>query len=858
MPENPQQFTHGDYTIGWICALPETELVAAAAMLDEEHPVLPAADLWDTNSYILGRIGEHNVVIACLPAETTGKVSAATVAKDMLRSFPAVRFGLMVGIGGGAPYYGAQRDNDAKYSGDEEEDSEVNLEEIRDIRLGDVIISLHSKSTEAVVQYDFGKSLQEKQFVQTGGKLNKPPAVVLSAVAILQQQHKRKGNKVSELLMEAERNNPGMSESFRYPGSVKDRLFKSEIVHKEDRKSCKACCGPNNINLVRRPDRHTSAPRIHYGTIGSADQVMKDAVLRDQWAQKEKIICFEMEAAEQLRDEVLSWLSPLDYNAKQNDTFTRHTPGTGTWLLNTSSFTTWIETPRQTLYCPGIPGAGKTVLASVVIEHLRQMLHDKNAATAFIFCAYNEHWKTEDLIACLLKQLTCQMPSLPDEVKKLYELYRVQKTTPRKYYLIQTLVSISSSFPRVFVVVDAIDECPDDSRADFIDAIMKIKPWANILVTSRPIASIERLLHWDLREPIRAIDEDITTYIEAEISNQIFTLSSDLSRKPELCSRIVTQIVASAEGMFLHAQFHVKYLAPKHNIRDLREALENLPKTSGKIYEKAMERVQSQEKDTTALAMKTLLCVVGAARPLHIREIQHALAVRETDQNINDEALTAPNYLLSICAGLLTVDEESNIIRLVHYTAQEYFKENEYKYFSNAQAEIASICLRYLSLEVFSQGYCPTDEQYETRAKTHVLLEYATKNLGKHISGEIEDKVIQSAVKLFSNKSKVSSATQAAFIQTQQYGRNSQVFPRDFYGIHYASYLGWADVINQLLVSYEKEVDLQDSYSRTPLSWAAENGHKAVVKLLLDTGRQGGCVFKRYNSPDTSIMGCKE
>ena len=80
-------------------------------MLDEEHPVLPAADPQDANSYLLGKIGSHNVVIACLPAEKTGTVSAAIVAKDMLRSFKAVRFGLMVGIGGGAPYYGVA-DND--------------------------------------------------------------------------------------------------------------------------------------------------------------------------------------------------------------------------------------------------------------------------------------------------------------------------------------------------------------------------------------------------------------------------------------------------------------------------------------------------------------------------------------------------------------------------------------------------------------------------------------------------------------------------------------------------------------------------------------------------------------------------
>jgi nucleoside phosphorylase len=107
-----QQYTHHDYTVRWICALLKTELVTASAMLDERHPILPAADPHDANSYLIGnigKIGNHNVVIACLPAEITGKVSAATVATDMVRSFPSIRFGLMVGIGGGVPYRASKR-----------------------------------------------------------------------------------------------------------------------------------------------------------------------------------------------------------------------------------------------------------------------------------------------------------------------------------------------------------------------------------------------------------------------------------------------------------------------------------------------------------------------------------------------------------------------------------------------------------------------------------------------------------------------------------------------------------------------------------------------------------------------------
>jgi nucleoside phosphorylase len=270
-------------------------------MLDEKHPVLPAIDPHDSNSYVLGRIGDHNVVIACLPAETTGKVSAATVAKDMIRSFPAVRFGLMVGIGGGAPYYGAGvitnrlKVKETEDSEDSEE-SDDDPEDIRDIRLGDVVISLHSKSSDAVVQYDFGKSLQERKFILSGGRLNKPPSIVLSAVAHLRAQHEMEGHQILKTLSTILSSYPLLATKFHHPGSQKDYLFKPEFVHQAGKKTCKSCRSLES-NLVKRGIRPDDSPRLHYGTIGSADQVMKDALLRDEWAREEGIICFEMEAA---------------------------------------------------------------------------------------------------------------------------------------------------------------------------------------------------------------------------------------------------------------------------------------------------------------------------------------------------------------------------------------------------------------------------------------------------------------------------------------------------------------------------------------------------------------------------------
>ncbi len=89
---------------------------------------------------------------------------------------------------------------------------------------------------------------------------------------------------------------PLLAPEFEYQGASKDQLFRTEFIHKGAKKSCESCRGPDDVNLVKREDRGTS-PVLHYGTIGSADQVMKDSALRDKWAKTRNITCFEMEAA---------------------------------------------------------------------------------------------------------------------------------------------------------------------------------------------------------------------------------------------------------------------------------------------------------------------------------------------------------------------------------------------------------------------------------------------------------------------------------------------------------------------------------------------------------------------------------
>lgn len=256
-----------DYTVGIICAI-ATEFAAACALLDKEHTLLPRRSHHDDNAYTLGEIGDHNVVIATLPSGKYGIASAAVVAKDMLHSFPFIRIGLMVGIGGGAPT------------------SE------HDIRLGDVVVG------RGILQYGYGKAIQGRKF-KIKGSLNSPPTELLTALSKLEANHKIKGHQIAQSVSAMIRKNPRMKTEYECPGTGEDRLFEAESVHAHDNRPCNISCNSSAPPIIERRTRtpNENNPAVHYGRIASSDMLMKDAKWRDTLANEHDVLCFEMEAA---------------------------------------------------------------------------------------------------------------------------------------------------------------------------------------------------------------------------------------------------------------------------------------------------------------------------------------------------------------------------------------------------------------------------------------------------------------------------------------------------------------------------------------------------------------------------------
>ncbi|KAI5859462.1 hypothetical protein GGS23DRAFT_585518 [Durotheca rogersii] len=245
---------------------------------------------------------------------------------------------------------------------------------------------------------------------------------------------------------------------------------------------------------------------------------------------------------DQRRQDVLKWLSPLDYASQQADFLSRRQPGTGKWFLESPEYKVWVEEGRKTLFCPGIPGAGKTILTSAVIDDLMSRLrNDPTIGMAYIYFNFRESKEKTgiDLILSLLRQLAQWQTPLPSAVQDMYDRQQNNKTRPSMDEASQSLRSVASLYTRVFVVVDALDECESSSscRDSFLSTIFHLQRHqrVNIMATSRFIPLIVREFKESMMVKIRANEEDVKIYVR----HRIRELRDFVQRNPQLQEEIV-------------------------------------------------------------------------------------------------------------------------------------------------------------------------------------------------------------------------------------------------------------------------------------------------------------------------------
>ena len=191
------------------------------------------------------------------------------------------------------------------------------------------------------------------------------------------------------------------------------------------------------------------------------------------------------------RQDLLEWLSPLNFPAQQSAIFNRRQEGTGQWLFESSEFKTWMSKSGQTLLCRGIPGAGKTMLASITVDHLQRAFRQKKIPVTYIYCDYKrQHEQTPaNLIASILKQLLQHCGSMPESVTRSYHHHVNAETRPALSEIYDMLTGVLADFSQIYMVVDALDEltASDRIRQILLATLRSLQKAGNVhlLMTSR-------------------------------------------------------------------------------------------------------------------------------------------------------------------------------------------------------------------------------------------------------------------------------------------------------------------------------------------------------------------------------------
>jgi hypothetical protein len=271
----------------------------------------------------------------------------------------------------------------------------------------------------------------------------------------------------------------------------------------------------------------------------------------------EKVAKETLEAANiiqqnQFRDKILDWISSTDFPAQQSDIIAGREEGTGERFLNAPKFENWIRGSKQTLFCPGMPGAGKTVMAAIAIDHLSRTIQNDNIGVAYIYCHYKMRVDRHAtiLLAAILRQLVQARSSIPEPISRMYEQYSTRGTMPSAGEIYSALQSMLRYYSSVYLVVDALDECLDKkgTRPPLLARIRDLQRGTDadlhLMVTSRGIPEIMEEFGEVTKLEVRASDEDVKKFVAGQLDRLPF-----FRRNEELKDLVENGITEAVDGM---------------------------------------------------------------------------------------------------------------------------------------------------------------------------------------------------------------------------------------------------------------------------------------------------------------------
>lgn len=288
---------------------------------------------------------------------------------------------------------------------------------------------------------------------------------------------------------------------------------------------------------------------------------------------------------------------------------------------------------------------------------------------------------------------------------------------------------------------------------------------------------------------------------------------------------------------FLLAVLQIHAVLDSVSAGEMEEALDTMPQGLDDAFEETLQRIQVQPENRKALAINTLMWISHANRPLLMRELVDVLAIKSSERSLNKRNRPSQRLVLECCFGLVTLDEESSVIRFVHYSVQEYLLEHRAGIFPSGEESVAEKCLRYLLCNAFSTGSCPDPETIEACLTDYPFYRYTCRYWGHHVRDAASGKMEQLVVEFLSSRPHVARSYQVSqwvLGRKEVYWRSEE--GSSCTGLHLACAFGLEQIANDFLDSSDTDIDEPTAMGTTALIKAASGGHKGCVRMLMDRG----------------------
>ncbi|KAL4946228.1 hypothetical protein BDV06DRAFT_218557 [Aspergillus oleicola] len=444
-------------------------------------------------------MGQHNIVIA--RPVTTGRTDTAAAAVNMIRTFSKIRFGLVVGIAGGATTSVGRRGNE------------------KDILLGDVVVSRPHGNHGGILQYDKGTMYPEGFRIRS--HLNGPPPVLIQAAGKLQSIHNRRLEKMQDYIYEALSRLD--SDDFSFPGRDHDLLFET-LYHHAPGGRLNCCDGCDKKHLVEGRETRIT-PAVHYGLVASADALLRNGEMRDKMRESEEVLCVEMEAAGLANrfpciaicgisdyadthknmlwqpyaaltagayaKELLAVMEPAvvegsDLASNQLketmnrletildvallDRLSTLSPPTkpptlipmGQWILESEEFKYWVDGGRWQLRLCGEAGTGKTPLSTIIASHLQKTFPSFPVVYISLSDEQSEVQKPAKILGSFIRQLIQfdAAATIPEKLKNA----DISRALGSEQTLKEIFEELLLKYDRTYLIVDGLNLCSEDVK----------------------------------------------------------------------------------------------------------------------------------------------------------------------------------------------------------------------------------------------------------------------------------------------------------------------------------------------------------------------------------------------------------